>query len=238
MTGTEQRDRGSTLVETLVTTVLVVVVLAIATTALASGQRTARETVGRVESADTARVAVAELSRTLRTAVRPGPGTPAAPTLPLQVAEAGRLVLFANDRPVPPAPTGTGPTRTEYRVDAATGTLVETRWAAPTGSWDAGLATYAYTAAPVTRVLARSLTVPQPVLFTYHESVDPVCVRTPGCTPPALPLTGTALSAADRAKVRAVTIALSVRTPEVRSGSRTVLRTFVVLPNGEEAVTP
>lgn len=238
MTGPEERDSGSTLVETLVTAVLVVVVLAIATTALTSGQRTARETVGRVQSADTARVAVAELSRTLRTAVRPGPGTTAAPTLAVEVAQADRLVLFAHDRPVPPAPAGTGPTRTEYRIDAVAGTLVETRWAAPASAWDAGLATYAYTAAPVTRVLARGLTLPQPAVFTYHESVDPACVRTTGCIPAALALTGTALSAADRARVRAVSIALSVRTPEVRSGSRTALRTFVVLPNGEEAVTP
>ena len=229
------RDDGATLVEVLVSTTVGVVVMGIAATALISGQRASAEAVDRLHADDAARVALQTMSRELRTAVRSGTSVSA-----MISASATGVAFFANDRPVPPAPTGTGPSRITYRIDPLARTLVEERVAAPLASWTG--TDYDYASRPVVkRVVARDVTAAQPgPVFAYHAVVTPGCAQSASC--PALPLvdtgSGPALPAADLPKVRAVTISISVAVARPGDDATTVFRSFVALPNREEAVKP
>lgn len=222
---TRHADEGLGLVEVLVAVALTVVVLGIACTALISGQRASTSTVDRLQSTEGARVALEAMSRELRTAVRSGSSASAV----LRATPSG-VEFYAHDRPAPPAPVGTGPTRVTYRVDAA-GDLVEER--VPAGSWDTASRTYAYAATPVSRrVLARGVT---PEVFRYHAAVTSACLRTSTC--PSVPLDAAgALAAADLPLVRAVSLSLRVTTGAVGGGADTTVRTFVALANGAEPV--
>lgn len=234
MTRRAQWDEGASLVEVLVSAAVGVVVLGIAATALVSGQRASAQTVDRLHADDTARVALQTLGRELRTAVRSGSSSSA-----ILAAGATRVVFYAHDRPVPPAPAGTGPTRVTYRVDPVARTLVEERVAAPPASWSVAEQDYSYAGRPVVRrVVARDV-VTAPV-FTYHAVVTPACVRATTC--PVLPLvdagSGPVLSAADLPRVRAVTVSVSVSAARTGPDATTVLRSLVTLPNREEPVRP
>ena len=222
---TRRGDEGLSLVEVLIAVALTVSVLGIACTALISGQRASTRTVDRLQSTDGARVAVEAMSRELRTAVRSGSSASA-----VLRATPSSVEFYAHDRPVPPAPVGTGPTRVTYRVDVA-GDLLEER--VPAGTWDAASRTYGYAATPARRVLARGVT---PEVFRYHTAVTSGCLRTSTCPSGPLDATG-ALAAADLPLVRAVSLSLRVSTGTVGGGSDATVRTFVALANGAEPVT-
>lgn len=251
----ERDDRGSTVLEVLVAAGLVLGVLTIAATALISGQRSAGQTVARGQTTDGVRVALDEMTRTLRTAVRSGaglaePATPYLPTSALQSAGATAITFFAHDRPVAPGAAPIGPTRVTYSITS--GTLKETRVRA--GAWDATTKRYAYAAPTGTsRVLVTGLSAVQPTpVFRYLARVDAACVAAGTCgavpavpapapTPQTtfLPLTGSppALSSTDLALVKAISISMKVDTPRSRTGASAVVRTLVQLPNGEDPVT-
>lgn len=247
-------DRGTTVAEMLVAVGLITAVLAIAATALVSGQRSAAQTVARVETTDAVRVALDEMTRTLRTAVRSGAGLTATspaylPTSALQLAGPAQVSFFAHDRPVAPGAATIGPTRVTYSITA--GALQETRLRA--GTWDPATKRYAYPGPATVRTLARGLSAVQPTaVFRYLARVDAACVAAGTCgTVPAVPAPAptpqttflvpagspAVLSSADLALVRAISISLKVDTPRSRTGASAVVRTLVQLPNGEDPVT-
>lgn len=251
-----QDDRGTTLVEMLVAAGLISVVLAIAATALVSGQRSAAQTVARVQTTDAVRVALDEMTRTLRTAVRSGagavPDAPAPaylPTSALQSAGPSEITFFANDRPVSPGAATIGPTQVTYSVIG--GALRETRVRA--GAWDPATKRYGYPGPATVRTLATGLSAVQPTaVFRYLARVDAACVAAGTCgAVPAVPApsptpqttflvpTGSSalLTTADLALVRAISISMKVDTPRSRTGASAIVHTLVQLPNGDDPVT-
>jgi len=199
-------ERGTSLAELLVVVVLVTIVMAIASTLLISGQRVAGAATSRSQVTGSAREALQEMTRSLRTAVRPA-ATVASPFVTDAsdaLADTGdrSVTFYANDRP------GSGPSRVTFSVDAA-GVLTESRTAAT------ATAPYAWTAATTSRVLLRG--VAATVLLRYYDDAttcDNGCLLTTSGTPAVV-------ASAQLPKIRMVEVVLVVSDP-ARPRSRPV----------------
>jgi type II secretory pathway component PulJ len=213
-------DAGTTLAETLVASMLLVLALALTATLFVAGQRSALATQSRVEAQEQQRVAFDAVPRLLRTATPVG--EPARPA----VVSAGprEITFYANTTP------GTAPPLVRLVADPATRTLRQET--TPAGAWNATTGTYTY--APGTmrsRVLARDVSVTTTTTaFRYLEARSSTCAAALGC--PLTPVTTgstTALVPADAAKVRSILVNLTVAAPGVRTGSTVDLRSRVQL---------
>lgn len=229
-------DRGMTLAETLVGAVLLIVVTALASTLLITGQRAAADTADRGESAESQRVAYDSLTRILRTAtaVRLAPGTDAVPAV--QHGSDGRTVtVIALPDPVAAAADQPEPSRVTFSLDAA-GVLTQTVTPAVV---DIATGTFTFPApgGPTERrrILAtRVLNSPTEPVFSYamprSEPPDTTCTVDEGCAVP-LSATGTEASTLTaRESVRSIDVTLTMKAAVARDDSTVSFRSRVHLP--------
>lgn len=235
------RARGSTLVELMVTVMILGIVVA-ATAALTIGfQRTTAQNVARQDQIDSARTAVEAVSKTIRTAVMPARFSAACGTFCEQDA-----FLTGSDFGVQfygnlvNAGVFVGPSRVMYAVStsgATTGQLIETIQIPD--SPDPGTVGYVYcdataagaTAACTARRTVRPvgfgiLTTPGAPIFKYYDAAGNRL--TPGA--------GGSLSATDLPNVLAVEIVVRAQSASATQVLPTTYIQRVMLPNAQAVI--
>lgn len=197
-------ERGSSMVEVMVTCLLLSIVLAFVFGGVASLQNALAGTERRVVNLNEARVLMATSSKDLRTAVRLQAGTS-----PFLVADAREVRFYGNINPT------TGPKYVRIYVDAQS-QLVEEVTTPDVGSVPPN---YTYTGQPLVRFVGRYVanTAQQP-LFRYYDQ-------------DGIELTSVPLSSADRLSVYSVKITMVIRKTTTLPIVATTLENRVRLPN-------
>jgi prepilin-type N-terminal cleavage/methylation domain-containing protein len=217
-------DRGVSLAELLVSMTLLLIVSAIAASTFALATRTSTTVTGRLEAVAVQRVAMDQLTRKLRLAVRV---SNVAGSTAVTVADPATVTFFANDG-------GSGPpNRLTYRYDAPLQALVEERTAT---AWDATANAYLPAGPTMSRQLARGL------------PAGPELAYWPGratCTAPGGAAAATWMASVPVAAVPAedlrpcisqVRVTLAVPVAGARNGETTTLQSELWLPNQDAVV--
>jgi prepilin-type N-terminal cleavage/methylation domain-containing protein len=235
----ERRDAGMTLTEMLVVMLIMGIVIAATVSLTITMSRTTGQTIARQDQVDAARVGVERLSKTVRTAVRPGQlsadCTNACADLNafLQGTTTG-MTFYANlDNPG----NSFGPSRITYTVGtsgADRGVLIE-KVQRPNNNVanDTGY-TYCNAEAPGATALCRSsLTVRRLAsgvqtsapLFRYYDATGDPLIPSPS-----------GLSADNLKKVLAVEVSLTVQSSSPTAPRPTTYIQRITLPNAQAAV--
>jgi hypothetical protein len=208
--GHGRTQRGSQLLELVVTVSLLALVMAALYGGIATTTNALENAGKRLSNLDEARVLMAQTSKDLRTAVRLQAGTS-----PFVLANANETVLYGN------LETTSAPKKIHLYVDA-TSELVEQVWNADAGSVAPN---YTYTGAPFTRFVGRYVvtSVGTPI-FTYLDNSGNALTNTP-------------LNATDLLAVKAVRITLVVKKTTTAPLAPVTLVNRVRLANLDYTVT-
>jgi type II secretory pathway pseudopilin PulG len=226
-----RRDDGITLIEQIVTMLVLGLLLSLVTTLIIATQRQTSTASLRLDDIDQARTAVDQLSRSIRTAVEPAQLNlqcsactgPASQSTAVVAARTDSIQLFANSG------STAGPLLVSFVVtyDSVKGRAVLTKTVQPA---DPGSApNYTYTACtPGPSCGTSSLTLVRGVvwpltrpLFQYYDNSGVELV----------PTTSQSLTAAQLLGVNEIAIRLPVRTPNALLTSSTTVNSLVALPN-------
>lgn len=226
-------DRGTTLVELMVTMIVTALVAAMTAALVIGVQRTNQENVSRQDQVDAARVAVTSMSKTLRAAVTPSQVATSCTGCAAGAFSQGstaKVQFFSNlDNPG----NSVGPSRVTYELfttGARAGELVETiqRPSSPTpGSGGYTYCTSGSTCAATikTRVLARGVQATTPVFAYYDADARSL----------AVPRNGT-LSADQLKTVLSVELRVSVQGTGSYTAEPTTYIQRVLLPNAQSLI--
>jgi Tfp pilus assembly protein PilW len=199
-------ERGTSLVEVMITVLLLGVVLGTVYSGIWSAGDTVSRTGERLQNLDEARTLIAVASKDVRTAVRLSAGTS-----PFTLADRNEAIFYAN------LDTTSAPKKVRISIDVSS-RLIEQVWTADAGSV---APSYTYTGAPQVRFVGRYVanTASSP-MFTYLDDNDNALSATP-------------LSASDRLAIKAVRITLKVKRTSTFNNSYTTMVNRVRLPNLE-----
>jgi type II secretory pathway pseudopilin PulG len=216
-------DRGITLVEVMVATVLTSIVLVTCATLYLGSLRTTKGTQGRLEEINDGRIAISSMGRTLRTAILPSQlfDTTSVETAAFIEATPTSIRFYAN---IDNANNAIGPSKVTYSVSS--GVLSQTVQR-PMPVADPTKPVYIYCApgpgcVVPSKVLARGVVLSGDPIFTYYDALGNK-------------LTGATLTAAQLEVVDSIDISVTVAKSGVGgNGSTYVLR--VALPNHDAVV--
>ena len=206
-----EEERGLTLIELLMAMAMLSLVLAAASAALVSYQRTAASSDIRLENLAEAQTIMDVVSRDIRTATRPAQQPNESPFL---LAAPNEVRFYAN------LELATGPKQVRLYVNTSTGQVIEE------AVEPAGASPYTYTGTPKVRIVGRHFAnASEQPLLTYLDKE--------GNQIPAGTWTSTSapLSADDRLLIDSVRIDLSIRKSNNLAVDPTTVRTTVRLPN-------
>jgi prepilin-type N-terminal cleavage/methylation domain-containing protein len=216
-------DRGLTLVEMVVVTVILGVVLAAVQTTLIMTNKTVGQNANRIDQTQQTNVAIQAMSKTLRTAVLPSllSGCTSCYTAAFIQGTKNSVQFYAN---INNDANTIGPSRVSYLVNTS-GDLVESIQP-PTGLVSGS---YVYcTPGPgctvLTRVIARRVPTSLAV-FTYYDHSGNV-------------ITSPTLSAADLASVDSIDLTVQVQDLANGTPPATTMVTRVTLPNADVIAQP
>ncbi len=200
--GVDRDQRGTSLVESMITVALLGLVMATVFVGFESSRRTVMGTDDRLRNLDEARVLVAATTKDLRTAARLSAGTS-----PFVFANKNEVTFYAN------LGTTLAPKKVHIYIDASS-RLVEEAWTA-TGVDP----NYVYTGAATIRLVGRYIanTSAQPI-FTYLDDTGTALVGAP-------------LSGPNLLAVKSVRISLQVRRTTAYDSPITTVMNQVRLPN-------
>ena len=221
-------DAGMTVVELLVVIGLLSVLTVIVFNTAILAARTVDRVSTRLDNSTSGEVAMENITKTLRTAVRPGQLSTVCTgctTYAFVAASPTRAVFYANLNN-----TGAGPARTTLEVVEGTGTAAGTGQLRVTSEQPVVAAdgSYAYCTpgpgcTPTQRVVAQGLVWPSPTVFRYLDLG--------GAAVPGSPVAG-----ADLAKIASVDVQVQVRTKTGARYTTASLQQRVRLPNAEITV--
>jgi Tfp pilus assembly protein PilW len=197
-------ERGSSILELMMTVLLIGIVMAAVMTGTFSAQNAIQGTGVRLENLDQARTLMASLTKDVRTAVRLTAGTS-----PFTLADGNHAVFYAN------LSTTSSPKKVDLSIDGQS-RLIEQVWTADAGSVAPN---YTYTGTSVVRLVGRYVanTAASP-LFQYLDSSGNVLANTP-------------LNATDLLAIKAVQIQLIVKKTSFSKVNATTLVNRVRLAN-------
>lgn len=202
--GTARRQRGTSVVEVVVTLSIMTVVMATVYQGFASTQNAVAGTDERLRNLDEARVLMAATSKDMRTAVRLSAGSS-----PFILAAGNETTFYAN------LDTVDAPKKVRIHVDAED-RLIEEVWTADTGSVAPA---YTYSGVPSVRFVGR---------FVDNSEAEPIFVYLDAN---GSELSATPLSAEDLLAIKGVRINLVVKKESGWSMRSTSLVNQVRLPN-------
>lgn len=222
----DNRDRGMTLVELLVAISVLAIATTLITAMVVSLARTSTRQEAEQYSSRTAAVALDQVGRIVRgaTPTLHANGWQQLPAIVEARADRVRLSTYLDANADNPAPT-----LVELRIDAASGTMTETRWASyrSGGVWTFA-ATPSRTRVVLEGVLPQGRSLPNGAVvgsaFDYF-AVDGRAM--------ALPTSGR-LADAQRAEVSSIRVALAVQSQPGTGAPPAVIETTVSMPNVPE----
>lgn len=200
----DETERGSSLLELMMTVLLISVVMGAVMMGTFSAQNAITGSDLRLQNLDQARTLMASLTKDVRTAVRLSAGSS-----PFTVADKNHAVFYAN------ISTTSSPKKVELSIDSQS-RLIEQVWTADAGS---AAPNYTYTGASTVRLVGRYVAndATKP-LFTYLDSNSAALSSSP-------------LSATDLLAVKAVQITLIVKKTTASKLNATSLVNRVRLAN-------
>jgi Tfp pilus assembly protein PilW len=197
-------ERGSSLLELMMSVLLISIVMGAVMTGTFSAQKAITGSDLRLQNLDQARTLMASLTKDVRTAVRLNAGSS-----PFVIADANHAVFYAN------ISTTSSPKKVDLSIDSQS-RLVETVWTADAGS---SAPNYTYTGPSTVRLVGRYVanTAAKP-LFMYLDSSGNALMNTP-------------LNATDLLAIKAVQITLIVKKSTAAQLNATSLVNRVRLAN-------
>lgn len=215
-------DRGVTLVELVTAMFLFGIIATLLITAVITFTRTFTKDRLATENTSISAIGMNELTRVIRSGTlleRSGDDLP-----PFVVAKAEELTLFAY---IDTSSTAPEPVKIQFKVDATTRVLTETRWkakpfAAGSSYWDFEATAYS------TRTIARKIVVPATgaaSLFTYY-SINSTTLLEEKITTPT-----TGITAANLPKIAVVEVALTVQSDALGRAAPSTVVNRVGIPN-------
>lgn len=208
-------DRGVSLVEVLVAASLALVVCVAAVSVFAGAMRSVRFVTARTNDITDARIAMEQMTRELRVAVRPAGKTSA-----LVSADVSSVSFYALLNRGAGAPTNvdTAPTRLDYAYDGTCVNVTRTPMTKAAGVWSES-------GTGVTTCLLRTTTAPQ---FAYFATG---AIRVGAVDVPALTVPVGGLPLAALTGVQSVEVTLVGRGAQTQDVAGSVLRSRVTLAN-------
>ena len=179
---TARDERGTTLVEVLVSTTTGLVVLAALTMVIVVSMHANARVTARADATQRARLVTTKVMQQLHSAC-------VAPKIaPIQVGSTGTSLKFVYAPPSQGAAVAPMPTKTE--INYSGGTLTQTSWPATGG----GYPNWTYSSTPTTRQLLTGVAPipPSSTIFSYYGSSNGSLSPTPQATP--LDITATSLT--------------------------------------------